>query len=79
MEGDLSTIHHPIDKNLVQQPATKEEWAKFKLSKEQIEHFNATGYVTDIPVLTGEQVDYFIKELAPLMSEKHPKVISLKL
>lgn len=79
MEGDLSTIHNPIDKNLVSQPTSKEEWAKFKLNKEQIEQFNANGYVTDIPVLNEEQVEYFIKELAPLMSDKHSKVLHLKL
>lgn len=73
MEGDLSTTHHPIDNNIATQPASTEEWAKFKLNKEQIELFNSHGYVTDIPVLTEEQLDYFIKELAPLMSEKHPK------
>ena len=75
MEGDLSTVHHPIDKSLAPQPSNKEEWAKFKLSKQQIEHFNSEGYITDIPVLREEQVDHFIKELAPLLSEKNPKVL----
>jgi len=65
---DLSNVHQLIDKNRYGPlPATPEEWAKYKLTDEQIKFFNENGYLLGVPVLTEAQVDDLIAELNTLI------------
>ena len=65
MVEDLSKHHAPIS-NFFKMPASKDEWAQYKLSDEQIEFYREHGYVAGIRVLTEEQVDALREELNEL-------------
>src|SRR3984885_8693448 len=71
MSMDLSEAHAPVGQFL-EQPKAPEEWQKFRLTEEQIAGFNEQGYVAEIQVLDGRQVDTLCSELAGLMKSSHP-------
>lgn len=72
MVEDLSTRHGPVG-SLFQQPETAEEWARYRLSGEQVEHFREHGYVAGVRVLSDGQVDQLRAELNELIEPPHPQ------
>lgn len=68
---DLSTCHAWVS-DLFRQPATAAEWDQYRLSVEQVAFFKENGYVSNIPLLTAEQVDVLNKELAEIADPTHP-------
>src|SRR5688572_445435 len=71
MVEDLSREHQLVS-NLFSQPTTPEEWARYRLSDEQIEFYREHGYLTGIRLLTDEQVEALRSELAELVDPTHP-------
>ena len=47
---DLSTVHQLIS-DLFRWPASPEEWKQYELSKEQVDFFNANGFISGIRLL----------------------------
>ncbi len=70
-DRDLSKYHGLIS-DLFQYPKSPEERKKYELSREQIDHFNQFGYVSNIKILEDWQVDTLNDELAELMDPGHP-------
>ena len=68
---DLSKVHGLIN-DLFRWPGTAEEWDAYKLTQEQIEHYNEYGFVSGIPLLDHAQVDALNEELAGLIDPAHP-------
>ncbi|MDQ3684347.1 MAG: phytanoyl-CoA dioxygenase family protein [Acidobacteriota bacterium] len=72
MSEDLSNVHHPIG-DLFRPPATPEEWARFRLSDEQVAFFHEHGYLAGVRMLGDEQVEVLREELRGLMDAGHPQ------
>jgi ectoine hydroxylase-related dioxygenase (phytanoyl-CoA dioxygenase family) len=72
MHDDLSHYHQPVT-DLFTLPQTVDDWARYRLSDEQIEFYKVNGYVAGIRVLTGEQVDVLRRELSALVDPAHPQ------
>lgn len=72
MTEDLSTRHAPVG-SLFPRPGTVEEWARYRLSDEQVESFRERGYVAGVRVLADEQVDQLCAELSELVDPSHPR------
>lgn len=70
MIEDLSTRHHPVS-SLFKIPASREEWASFRLRDEQVEFYKEHGYLAGIPMLGAEQVDGLRSELEALADPAH--------
>lgn len=68
---DLSVHHKPVGQ-LFEQPATPEEWAKHRLSDQQVEFFHENGYLAGPRMFTEEQVDVLRRELQGLTDAAHP-------
>lgn len=68
---DLSKYQNIIG-DLFKLPATEEEWEKYKISQEQIEFFKEHGYLTNIKLLEGWQVDILNNDLAAIAKLDHP-------
>lgn len=68
---DLSKVHGLIS-DLFQWPASAEEWAQYKLTKEQVDFFNKNGYVSGIRLLDERQIEMIRIELAGIADTKHP-------
>ena len=51
-------------------PETKNDWAKYRLSDEQVNHFKEKGYIANIKLLEEEQVDQLREELLAIMDPK---------
>lgn len=71
MNSDLSTYHKPIGKAFP--VPTKEDWEKYKLSKEQVEFFHENGYVSGIKLLDETQVNQLLAELEEIKDPSHPQ------
>ncbi|UZD24446.1 phytanoyl-CoA dioxygenase family protein [Algoriphagus halophytocola] len=69
---DLSAYAAPIS-GLFDQPKTKEDWEKYKLTNEQIEFFNENGYLSGIKLLEDEQVETLKNALREVADPDHPK------
>lgn len=68
---DYSTVHQPVGDLFDYSEGA--EWAKFKLSGEQVEKFWTDGFLLNVPVLTTEQCDRILDDYKYLMGEeKHP-------
>ena len=65
MPDDLSARHEPIG-GLFPRPASAREWARHRLSEEQVEFFREYGYLSGVRVLTDEQVEALRAELKVL-------------
>lgn len=63
---------HALISELFRQPKTKEEWNQYRLSDEQVAHFNEYGYVSGIKLLDDAQIEVLRKELDELRDPKHP-------
>ncbi|RYZ25897.1 MAG: phytanoyl-CoA dioxygenase family protein, partial [Chitinophagaceae bacterium] len=59
---DLSAYHRLVG-NLFQWPQSAQEWEQYKLSPEQLQHFEEYGYVSNIRLLDESQVDGLREEL----------------
>lgn len=68
---DLAEKHQLIT-SMFQQPKTKEEWDRYKLSDAQIDHFNTYGFVSGIKLLEEDQIAQLCEELDELKDPKHP-------
>ncbi|WP_297086495.1 phytanoyl-CoA dioxygenase family protein [uncultured Draconibacterium sp.] len=54
-------------------PENKKDWAKYRLSQEQVNFFQENGYLANIKLLEEEQVEQLREELLVVMDAKHPK------
>src|SRR5438132_6543455 len=70
MIRDLS-IHHNLITKLFESPPSFEYLDQYRLSNDQIDFFQANGYLAGIRVLNDEQVDVLRKELAQLIDPNH--------
>lgn len=68
---DLSVYHH-LTSSLFKWPQTAAEWEPYRLSDEQVAHFNEYGYVSNIKLLEEWQVDQLNEELAGITDPAHP-------
>jgi ectoine hydroxylase-related dioxygenase (phytanoyl-CoA dioxygenase family) len=71
MSEDLS-VRHDLVGNLFAKPSAPEEWAKHRLTDEQVEFYRENGYLTGVRMLTDEQVDALREELQGLVDPAHP-------
>ncbi len=55
MQGDLSRHHQPLNESFSAR-VTPELWEKYRLSDEQVAFFNENGYLSNIRILSDEQV-----------------------
>ncbi|GAB5518230.1 MAG: hypothetical protein RhofKO_04810 [Rhodothermales bacterium] len=70
MALDLSTYHEPIT-DLFPRPAQPAEYESFRLTDEQVAHYQREGYVSGIRVLTDAQIDTLRAELDTLFDASH--------
>jgi ectoine hydroxylase-related dioxygenase (phytanoyl-CoA dioxygenase family) len=68
---DLS-VHHHLLTNLFQWPQTAKEWEPYKLSQEQLDHFDEFGYISNVKLLDDWQVEKLNEELQQLTDPSHP-------
>lgn len=68
---DLADYHQPL-LDLFKQPQTSEEWEQYKLSDEQVNHYNEYGFVSGVKLLDENQLDILKKELDEIRDPKHP-------
>jgi Phytanoyl-CoA dioxygenase (PhyH) len=68
---DLSKVPHLIGE-LFQWPESPGDWEAYKLTKEQVEHFEEFGYVSGIKLLDEQQVSQLQEELNELADPAHP-------
>jgi len=60
--------------NMFKWPENKSDWAKYRLSDEQVQFFKRNGYLTNIKLLEEDQVEQLREELLQIMDpsdEKH--------
>lgn len=67
---DLSHYHKPLG-NLFE-PSEGDGWRRYRLSEEQVTHFQERGYVAGVRILDEDQVDVLREQLALLIEPKHP-------
>ncbi len=72
LENDLSLHHEPVG-GFFPELTAKEAWEAYKLSDEQVAHFNEFGYLHNIKLLEDEQVSQLKKDLDEIMDPAHPK------
>ncbi len=68
---DLAQFHHPVS-DIFAKAVNEKDYEPFSLTKEQIEHFNEFGYVTNVKILEEEHVDTLREELNQIMDPEHP-------
>jgi hypothetical protein len=68
---DLSTRQGLIS-DLFAVPQDSAEWDKYRLSDEQVAHFQAFGYVAGVKTLEPHQVERLKEELGPITDPAHP-------
>lgn len=68
---DLSKYHHLIS-TLFKWPEKPAAWEQYKLSREQLDHFNEYGYLSNIELLEEWQVERLNQELAEIADPAHP-------
>jgi ectoine hydroxylase-related dioxygenase (phytanoyl-CoA dioxygenase family) len=69
LKDDLSFYHYPLTR-LFAGPGTREEWAEYRLSDEQVACYREQGYVSGIPVLDERRVDALRDELTALTASQ---------
>ena len=62
MQGDLSLHHQPLNESFSAR-VTPELWEKYRLSDEQVAFFNEIGYLSNVRILSDEQVAQLNREL----------------
>lgn len=68
---DLANFHHPVS-DIFKKANSEADYEPFALSKEQREHFEEFGYVTNVKILEPEQVDQLRLELDEICDPEHP-------
>ena len=68
---DLSNHHGPVS-DLFTKPSTAEEWARYRLSDEQVQFYREHGYLAGVRMLSGEQVEVIQEEVIALVDSNHP-------
>lgn len=68
---DLSTIHGPVT-DLFERPLNEGDWARYRLSDEQVEFYRREGYLAGVNLLTDSQIDVLRRELQELADSNHP-------
>jgi len=53
-------------------PKTRDEWARYELTKEQVDFFHLNGYLPGIKLLEEWQVDQLNEQLPEIMDPGHP-------
>src|SRR5438067_12994063 len=69
--NDLSVYSAPIG-NLFDTPSNLGLWIQYRLTNDQVEFFEANGYLAGIRVLNDAQVDVLRAELSELIDPNHP-------
>ncbi|HEU4388172.1 MAG TPA: phytanoyl-CoA dioxygenase family protein [Blastocatellia bacterium] len=69
---DLSIHHSPVSEFVVT-PRSEAEWDEYRLSPEQIAFYRENGYLSGIPMLTGDQVALLLDELRELIDPRQSK------
>jgi hypothetical protein len=69
--GDLSR-YHELTGDLFRQPASRDEWEKYRLSEEQVAFFHENGYLSNIKLLEDWQVDALNDELVTATDPSNP-------
>ncbi|MBL0745628.1 phytanoyl-CoA dioxygenase family protein [Chryseolinea lacunae] len=69
--GDLSQHHRQLSA-MFPKANTRALWEECKLSDEQLAFFEENGYLANIKLLEGGQVDQLNRELAEIMDPAHP-------
>lgn len=64
--------HSNLVSEMFKWPETKSDWAKYRLSDEQVNHFKEKGFVANIKLLEPDQVDQLREELLSIMDPKNP-------
>jgi hypothetical protein len=72
MTEDLSIYHQPIG-DLFPSPTDAREWDQYRLSTEQIESYEANGYLAGIRLLNDGQVETLRAELDELADPAHSR------
>lgn len=67
MIEDLSRYHHPVTDLFVD-----DDWARYRLSEEQVSFYREHGYLAGIRILNDEQLEVLREELAELVDPAHP-------
>lgn len=70
-QKDLADFHYQVS-NIFKKAVNEADYEPFSLSKEQIEHFEEYGYITNIKILEEEQVDILRAELDEIRQPDHP-------
>ena len=68
---DLAAYHHLVSE-MFQWPATAAEWEQHRLTQELLDFFEENGYVSNIKLLEGWQVEPLRSELDQIMDPAHP-------
>lgn len=71
MTGDLANYHQPVSD--IFPSINKDDWGKYKLSKEQVEFFKENGYLSGVKLLEDAQVDLLLDELDEIKEVNHPR------
>ncbi len=71
MVEDLS-LRHELVGNLFQKPQTPGEWARFRLTDEQVAFYEREGYVSGVRLFDDAQIEALRAELQGLFDTKHP-------
>ncbi len=71
MYEDLSQYDKPIG-DLFALPADASDWDRFRLTAEQIEFYEANGYLAGVRLLDDEQIEKLRAELNELTDPSHP-------
>jgi ectoine hydroxylase-related dioxygenase (phytanoyl-CoA dioxygenase family) len=69
---DLADFNHLVS-DLFRTPTSKKEWEQYKLTKEQVSHFNEFGYLPNVKLLEDWQIVQLNSELEEIQDPKHPK------
>ena len=70
MAGDLSLRHEPV--GAFGRAALAGDWARYRLSDEQVAFFHEHGYLAGVRILDEAQVEQLRRELAELADPVHP-------
>jgi ectoine hydroxylase-related dioxygenase (phytanoyl-CoA dioxygenase family) len=70
MTEDLSK-HHSFVGDLFEKPSHPDEWARFRLTSEQVEFYREHGYLAGVKMLSDEQVEALRKEVVELVDPNH--------
>lgn len=68
---DLAAFSRPVS-DIFPQPRTRAEWDRYRLSVEQLQFFEAYGYLPNVRLLDEEQIAVLKRELVEIMDPAHP-------